>query len=70
MHMGTHPDESLRDYVWGEKVAVLVTDPNTAGVYDTVYVDLDNDYDFRNEKPLTCADPADPGNLQQYGLLP
>ena len=56
IHVGTHPDISLRDYVWGEKAAVLVTDPNVAGVYDTVYVDLDMDYDFRDEKPLTKAD--------------
>ncbi|MGQ9599176.1 MAG: choice-of-anchor J domain-containing protein [Anaerolineae bacterium] len=60
VHVGTHVDESLRDYVWGEKVAVLVADPNVAGVYDTVYVDLDDDYDFRDEKPLTKANPADP----------
>jgi uncharacterized repeat protein (TIGR01451 family) len=59
VHMGTHHDGSLRDYVWGERVAVLVTDPNTAGVYDTVYVDLDSDYDFRDEKPVTKADLAD-----------
>jgi len=60
VHVGTHPDADLRDYVWGEKVAVLVTDPNTAGVYDTVYVDLDDDYDFRDEKPLTRANVNDP----------
>ncbi len=56
VHVGTHPDNDLRDYVWGEKPAVLVTDPNTPGVYDTVYVDLDADHDFRDEKPLTRAD--------------
>jgi len=60
VHVGTHHDESLRDYVWGERVAVLVTDPNVAGVYDTVYVDLDDDYDFRDEKPVTRADSLDP----------
>ena len=60
VHVGTHPDESLRDYVWGEKVAVLVADPNTAGVYDTVYVDLNDDYDFRDEKPLTRANVNNP----------
>lgn len=59
VHVGTHHDGSLRDYVWGERVAVLVTDPNVAGVYDTVYVDLDNDYDFRDEKPVTQADITD-----------
>lgn len=56
VHVGTHPDNDLRDFLWGEKVAVLVTDPNTPGVYDTVYVDLDADHDFRDEKPLTRAD--------------
>jgi uncharacterized repeat protein (TIGR01451 family) len=60
VHVGTHPDNDLRDFLWGEKVAVLVTDPNVAGVYDTVYVDLDDDYDFRDEKPLTRADVNDP----------
>lgn len=64
VHIGTHPDISLRDYVWGEKVAVLVCDPNSAGVYDTVYVDLDDDYDFRDEKPLTKADVNDLANTR------
>lgn len=63
VHVGTLPDESLRDYVWGEKVAVLVTDPNVAGVYDTVYIDLDNDYTFVDEKPLTRADTTNPATL-------
>ncbi|MEW5871059.1 MAG: S8 family serine peptidase [Chloroflexota bacterium] len=69
VHVGTHHDTSLRDYVWGERVAILVTDPNTAGVYDTVYVDLDNDYDFRDEKPLTKAvvgNPATYNNMIAY----
>jgi uncharacterized repeat protein (TIGR01451 family) len=60
VHVGTHNDGSLRDYVWGERVSILVTDPTTAGVYDTVYVDLDDDYDFSDEKPVTRANPANP----------
>ena len=31
----------------------MVVDPNTAGVYDTIYVDLNDDYDFSDEKPVT-----------------
>ena len=31
---------------------VLVTDEAIAGVYDTVYVDLDHNKDFRNDKPV------------------
>lgn len=60
VHAGTHPDFDLI-YVWGERPAIIVTDPITPGVYSTVYVDLDNDYDFRDEKPLTKADVTDLG---------
>jgi hypothetical protein len=46
--LGSHPDDYLVK-LFGERVAFLVTDPNTAGVYDTVYVDLSDDYDFSDE---------------------
>ena len=52
-----HPDEYLMG-IRGERPAFLVTDPHTAGVYDTVYVDLDDDYDFSDEKPVTKASPV------------
>ena len=55
-HIGSHPDDTLLE-VFGERVAVLVVDENEEGVYDTVYVDLDNDYDFRDEKPVTKDSP-------------
>jgi uncharacterized repeat protein (TIGR01451 family) len=64
VHVGTHVDESLRDYVWGERVAVLVADPDYAGAYNTVYVDLDDDYDFRDEKPVTRADTTNAATLE------
>ncbi len=64
VHVGTHPDITLRDYVWGERPAILVTDPNVAGQYDTVYVDLNNNYDFRDDQPLTKADLADLDNTK------
>jgi len=54
--LGSHPDRNLLN-VYGERVAVLVVDEGAAGVYDTVYVDLDNDYDFTDEKPVTRASP-------------
>ena len=56
-HIGYHPDTALETWWYGERVAVLVVDEHTAGVYDTVYVDLDADYDFTDEKPATQADP-------------
>jgi 2',3'-cyclic-nucleotide 2'-phosphodiesterase (5'-nucleotidase family) len=55
-HIGSHPDEALLE-VFGERVAVLVVDEGEEGVYDTVYVDVDNDYDFRDEKPVTRDSP-------------
>lgn len=57
VRIGSHPDDYLLS-LFGERPAFLVTDANTAGVYDTVYVDLDNDYRFDDEKPVTKASPA------------
>lgn len=63
-HIGDHPDTTLEG-LYGERVAVLVVDENSANVYDTVYVDLDNDYDFSDETPATknmpiaCVDNYD-----------
>jgi len=56
-HIGSHPDRYLSSY-FGEHVAVLLVDENGSGVYDTVYVDLDNDHDFTDEKPVTRDSPA------------
>jgi hypothetical protein len=57
VRMGSHPDDHLLA-LFGERPAFLVTDATTAGVYDTVYVDLDNDYRFDDEKPVTKASPV------------
>jgi len=54
--LGSHPDRNLLA-VYNERPAVLVVDEGAAGVYDTVYVDLDNDYDFTDEKAATKASP-------------
>ena len=55
-HFGSHPDTVLEKYYFDERPAVLVVDENTPGVYDTVYVDLDDDYDFTNEKKAVKGD--------------
>lgn len=55
--LGSHPDDHLL-LVFGERPAFLVTDSTTAGVYDTVYVDLDNDYRFDDEKPVNKSSPV------------
>jgi hypothetical protein len=57
VRMGSHPDDYLLE-LYKERPAFLVTDPNTAGVYDTVYVDLDHDNDFGDEKPVSKQSPA------------
>jgi len=65
-HIGSHPDKALADMVNGdwdgidegeERVAILVVDENEAGVYDTVYVDLNANFDFTDDKPVTRDDP-------------
>jgi len=54
-HIGKHPDTRLR-ILYGNYVDVLVVDENLAGIYDTVYVNLDNDKNFTDEKPCKKGD--------------
>ncbi|NJN15595.1 MAG: S8 family serine peptidase [Oscillochloris sp.] len=67
-HYGSHPDSSLADLagllsaffgdgtaVDGERAAVLVVDENEAGVYDTVYVDLNFNFDFSDDTPARLS---------------
>lgn len=50
-------NEGNLQLLFGERVAILVVDEHQAGIYDTVYVDLDNDFDFTNELPATKDSP-------------
>ena len=63
-HYGSHPDNTLAANaailssffgngaaVPGERAAILVVDENVPGVYDTVYVDLNYNFDFRDDTP-------------------
>ena len=54
-HIGYHTDQNLMA-LWGDHIGVLVVDANTAGVYDTVYVDVTDDLDFSNDKACTKGD--------------
>jgi hypothetical protein len=47
---GYHPDQNR------PLTRVCVVDSTTPGVYDTVYVDLDNNKDFSNDKPCKKGD--------------
>jgi len=49
--IGLHPDKNLIQH-YGRPVAVLLTDYYESGVYDAVYVDLDNDKSFADEIPM------------------
>ena len=57
-HIGYHPDTSLENFWWGERIAVLVVDEDGDGVYETVYVDLNDNHDFSDDKPASQADPV------------
>jgi len=54
-HIGYHTDQNLMA-LWEYPVGVLVVDANTAGVYDTVYVDVWGDFSFGNDKACTMGD--------------
>ncbi len=55
--LGVNRDDTLTG-LWGQKVGILVVDSTTPYVYDTVYVDLNFNFDFTDDKPLTQADPV------------
>ena len=67
-HIGSHVDPALAAWWYGERPAVLVVDEKEAGVYDTVYVDLDHDYDFRDEKPARRGDELSYHDLDGDGF--
>lgn len=56
-HIGKLKDANLRALWFGDYPTLIVADENTAGVYDTVYVDLNFDANFTNDKKLTRSDP-------------
>ncbi|MEN6371553.1 MAG: S8 family serine peptidase [Armatimonadota bacterium] len=57
-HIGVHPSYWLPYIInpWGLQPAVLVADESTPGVYDTVYVDINKDLNFLNDKPCRKGD--------------
>jgi hypothetical protein len=72
--IGNHPDQNLARYV-NNKTSniynysrVLVVDSVLPRVYDTVYVDVDNDTDFSDEKPCRLGDEIATKDLDADGL--
>jgi subtilisin family serine protease len=68
VRLGSHPDDYTLA-LFGERPAFLVTDPNQAGVYDTVYVDLNDNFDFGDEKPVTKQSPRSWRDLNGDGFV-
>jgi len=61
---GHHPDGVLatlgakpEQQIQSELAGVILVDEHARGLYDTVYVDIDADHDFTDEKPMSRADP-------------
>ncbi len=50
-HLGEHPDSTLRSKVDGD-VPIIVIDEDVSGVYETVYVDMNTDGNFSDEKAI------------------
>ncbi len=53
--LGYHTDANLMDLM-EEPIAVLVVDSVIPGFYDTVYVDVTDDWSFSNDKACTMGD--------------
>jgi len=66
--LGVDRDDTLTG-LWGEKVGILVVDSTTPFVYDTVYVDLNFNFDFTDDKPVTRADPTVPSAAPKPVML-
>ncbi|MFO7618656.1 MAG: hypothetical protein R6W91_03250 [Thermoplasmata archaeon] len=65
--LGTLPDENYETYLkYSPKV--LLVDSVHEYVYDTVYIDLDNDKDFTDEKPCRLGDEISWRDMDGDGL--
>ncbi|MGB9635643.1 MAG: Ig-like domain-containing protein [Thermoplasmata archaeon] len=51
-----------------KRIAVITTDASTLWDYDTVFVDTDGDFSFRNEQPLRRGSPIATKDLNGDGL--
>lgn len=65
--IGEHPDGNLQSRV-GDDVPILLTDSTTAGVYDSVYVDMDGDDSFADEFIMNRGNETTGLDLNDDGL--
>jgi hypothetical protein len=66
--LGSHPDDHLLQ-LFGERPAYLLVDSNKDGQGDTLYVDLDDDYQFGDEKPVTKGSPVSYRDMNGDGYV-
>jgi len=66
-HLGEHPDWKLRDRVGGD-VPILVVDDRVAGLYETVWPDIDRDGWFGNETPMRPGEETSGRDVDGDGL--
>ncbi|HEV8593946.1 MAG TPA: S8 family serine peptidase, partial [Thermoplasmata archaeon] len=65
--LGLNRDDTLTG-LYGQKIGVLLVDSTTAGVYDTVFVDLNFNNNFTDDKAVTRADPIAVADLNGDGI--
>ncbi len=65
--LGVNRDDTLTG-LWGEKVGMLLVDSKVPYRYDTVYVDLNDDYNFTNDKPVTRDSPLAVADINGDGV--
>src|SRR2546427_4392812 len=53
---------------YGKRIGLLLVDSTTPFDYDTVYADLNDDFDFTDETPATAASPILTRDLNGDGL--
>jgi hypothetical protein len=56
-HLGVHPAPTLAARFGSHSPGVLLTDSSVPFVYDTIYVDLNDDDNFLNDKPVDIFSP-------------
>ena len=66
-HLGEHPDWKLRDRAGGD-VPILVVDDRIAGLYETVWPDIDRDGWFGNETPMRPGEETSGRDVDGDGL--
>ncbi len=66
-HFGLHSDSKLIERAGGD-VIILVVDTQVAGIYDTVFIDIDRDGDFGDESPVNKENPTYGRDTNSDGL--